>query len=392
MAFTNENKQALMLMGGLGLGAATVYLLDPAHGKNRRALLGGKLVRTWHKVAAAAQISSMDLGNRLTGLVADAWSATQPEKVTDEVLLSRVRAKLGHIVAHPSRIHTQAEQGVVTLAGDVLEGEVPDLIRATGSVRGVAEVRNQLTAHKRPEDLPALPYEKLRLHRWPPSTRLLVGGAGSLLALYGARRRGLVGSVVGTLGFGMLGRAISNMEIKDLVGLDGSSITLQKTINIDAPLSDVFEFWANPENYPLVMSHVREVKKVGENRYHWKVASPGGLSVEWEGSMTRIVPNELVAWESLPGSLVANSGVARLDPNYDASTRLHIQMSYRPPGGMLGHVLAELFGADPKSALDEDLLRLKSLFERGKTRVHDRTVTREKIEYASRSQPATRDA
>jgi hypothetical protein len=43
----------------------------------------------------------------------------------------------------------------------------------------------------------------------------------------------------------------------------------------------------------------------------------------------------------------------------------------------VGHWIAELFGADPKSALDEDLARLKSLFERGKTRAHGETVSRQ---------------
>jgi uncharacterized membrane protein len=188
----------------------------------------------------------------------------------------------------------------------------------------------------------------------------------------------------------MIGRAISNRDMQDLVGLAGKGITVQKTINIDAPLSDVFEFWSNPENYPRVTSHIREIKKIGENRYHWKLAGPGGLSVEWEGSITRIIPNELVAWASLPGSLVANAGVVRFDPNYDASTRLHVQMAYEPPAGVLGHVIAELLGADPKSALDEDLVRVKSLFEQGKTRVHGHTVTREEIK-RSESQAVVND-
>jgi uncharacterized membrane protein len=40
-------------------------------------------------------------------------------------------------------------------------------------------------------------------------------------------------------------------------------------------------------------------------------------------------------------------------------------MAYRPPAGALGHTIAKLFGADPKREMDDDLLRLKSLLERG---------------------------
>jgi uncharacterized membrane protein len=40
-------------------------------------------------------------------------------------------------------------------------------------------------------------------------------------------------------------------------------------------------------------------------------------------------------------------------------------MTYNPPGGAFGHVIAKLFGADPKTELDEDLMRLKSFLETG---------------------------
>ena len=54
-------------------------------------------------------------------------------------------------------------------------------------------------------------------------------------------------------------------------------------------------------------------------------------------------------------------------------------MTYNPPAGAIGHALAALFGADPKRTMDEDLARLKSLFEHGKTTAHGETVTRERI-------------
>ena len=124
---------------------------------------------------------------------------------------------------------------------------------------------------------------------------------------------------------------------------------------------------------------MQEVRKIADNLYRWQVAGPAGTSFGWEGTITRLVPNQLLEWKSTPGSMVGNWGVARFDPNYDGSTRLHIQMRYEPPAGLLGHLVAELFGADPKSALDEDLARLKSLFEYGKTRTHGGKVTRESL-------------
>jgi uncharacterized membrane protein len=40
-------------------------------------------------------------------------------------------------------------------------------------------------------------------------------------------------------------------------------------------------------------------------------------------------------------------------------------MSYNPPARVLGHVVARLFGADPKTELDEDLMRMKTFLETG---------------------------
>jgi hypothetical protein len=75
-------------------------------------------------------------------------------------------------------------------------------------------------------------------------------------------------------------------------------------------------------------------------------------------------PNRVIAWESLPGSEVYNAGRVRFE-SVDGGTRVDVFMTYNPPGGVAGHAIAALFGVDPKSAMDDDLLRLKSLLEQG---------------------------
>jgi uncharacterized membrane protein len=56
--------------------------------------------------------------------------------------------------------------------------------------------------------------------------------------------------------------------------------------------------------------------------------------------------------------------------SHNGGTQLGIQMRYGPPAGVLGHSVAKLLGVDPKTELDEDLMRLKSFLETGK-RPHD---------------------
>jgi uncharacterized membrane protein len=104
----------------------------------------------------------------------------------------------------------------------------------------------------------------------------------------------------------------------------------------------------------------------GESRSHWRVAGPAGTTVEWNAVITKSLPNDVLAWKSEPDSIVQHAGIVHFTDNGDATTTVNIQMSYNPPGGVLGHAVATVFGADPKSQLDEDLMRMKSLIETGK--------------------------
>ena len=52
----------------------------------------------------------------------------------------------------------------------------------------------------------------------------------------------------------------------------------------------------------------------------------------------------------------------RLVPEDDL-TRVHVTLTYTPIAGSIGRAIAVLFGSDPKSELDEDMLRMKALLE-----------------------------
>jgi uncharacterized membrane protein len=157
------------------------------------------------------------------------------------------------------------------------------------------------------------------------------------------------------------------------------AIRFQKTVTIHEPVERVFELWSNPENFSRIMSHVREVKKTGDNRFRWIVSGPAGTSATWESRITELEPNQLLAWRSVPSSLIRNAGIIRFESSSDGNTRVHLLMSYYPPAGRIGHALATLFGVGPKNALNEDIPRLKSIFEKGKTTAHGETVTPEQL-------------
>jgi uncharacterized membrane protein len=134
---------------------------------------------------------------------------------------------------------------------------------------------------------------------------------------------------------------------------------------------------------------VREVSRTGPGEYHWEIAGPAGLSIQWDTVLTVYDRDRELAWKTVPGSLIAHSGVVRFDRNSDGSTRLDVKMSYNPPGGALGHLVASLLGSDPKRAMDEDLMRFKTLIEYGKTTTDGGVVTREDLSRDQGYRPGT---
>ena len=363
----------LSLLGGIGLGAALMYVLDPDRGRRRRALVRDKLASAANSVPDAVGATARDLSNRARGLAAEAGSLFSSEEVSDEVLVARVRSKMGRVVSHPHSVEVTASQGRVSLSGPVLAHEVDDLLACVSKVAGVVEVDNQLEVHKEAGGVPGLqgggrrPGDRFELvqENWSPAARVLAGAAGGALAAYGLSRRDPLSLVLGAVGVGLLARGVTNLEVKRLVGAGAGrrAVEVQKTINIAAPVEEVYGFWSDFENFPRFMSNVREVRRNADGTSHWVMAGPAGASVEWDAVVTRRVPNELLAWKSVEGAGVETAGLVRFDRNDDGTTRVQVRLSYNPPAGAIGHAAAALFGSDPKSEMDADLMRMKSLIE-----------------------------
>lgn len=365
----------LALLGGVGIGAALMYLLDPDRGNRRRAIARDKFLSAARHTPDAVGTTARDLSNRARGLVAEIGARFREDDASDDVVEARVRAAMGRVVSHPHAVHVVVREGRATLSGPVLEHEVDDLLTCVSGVRGVREVENHLEAHEDAGNIPSLQggrrrpgnrFELMQEH-WSPSARFLVGALGGGLALWGLGRRDAAGISIGLVGAGLLARGATNTDFSSLLGFgrerDGREV--QKTVSIAAPVEEVYRFWSNYENFPRFMKNVLEVKPTGDGRSHWVVEGAAGVPVEWDAVTTRQVPNEVLAWKSVEGASVENSGVVRFTPEEDGTTRVQVRLSYNPPAGALGHAVAALFGDDPKRKLDEDLAKMKSLIETG---------------------------
>ena len=360
---------AFFSMLGAGAAGLGVYFFDSKDGHKRRTRF---IKQTKTVVAAAkheAEKSLKDAQHHFVGGIACLSARLRNEEATDEVIVERVRSRMGRVVAHPHPIKVVSDQGLITLWGPIARHELLPLLYKVKATPGVKDIQNHLTAYDPKEEIPSSHSENGKSGEiaWSPFKRLLIGAAGAAAVIYGFYRKNAFGRALALAGAGAMAGSTMKKNFSSSLAFTENSpgFEVEQTVNVNAPVSDVFDFWANPENYPQAFSHISSVEQIGENLYRWTVRGPAGIPIGWEGVITRIVPNTIVEWKSQPGSLIANSGTARFDPNYDASTRLHIRMFYRPPAGILGRFVAELFGSDPKDMLRDDLRRLKWLFESG---------------------------
>ncbi|HVY80265.1 MAG TPA: SRPBCC family protein [Steroidobacteraceae bacterium] len=366
---------------GVALGAAAMFWLDPRSGRRRRAVFLDRLGSATTDFNEAVGIAARDVKHRARGVRSRLTSLFRHEEVPDDVLAERVRAALGRAVSHPGAITVAVTQGRVTLMGSVLAEEHDELVDTVWSVRGVGDVADELAVHESARGVPELQGGRHRgrarfpllRENWSPAVRLGMGTAGGALAAWGTRQlfstrgSGLLGGAELAVGSALILRSVTNAPLRRLAGGAGRrAIDVRKTIQVEAPVERVYETLADFERYPSFMRNVMSVRNVGDGRLHWVVAGPAGTSVEWDSELTMCRPNEVLAWRTVRSGPVAHAGTIRCERAGDA-TRLDVRMSYNPPGGVLGHSVARLFGVDPKRQLDEDLLRLKTFIETGMT-------------------------
>jgi hypothetical protein len=220
-----RNQLGLGVLGTAGLGAGLMFLLDPDMGTRRRAILRDKLISVMRLTAWAADKTSRDVKNRLYGTVHSTKSLFSETAVSDDVLVERVRSQMGRAISHPHAIHVTAQNGWVTLTGEILSGEVSDLVRTVSSVKGVTEVVNRLKAHDEPGEISGLQGGHIRhgsrfgllQSNWPPAIRLTVGAAGLITTSTGIKQGGVLGSILAGIGTGMVLLAITNQNVRQMI-------------------------------------------------------------------------------------------------------------------------------------------------------------------------------
>ena len=216
--------------------------------------------------------------------------------------------------------------------------------------------------------------------------RIASGVAGAALVALSLRQRRLRGLLL-PVGGGLLVRALTgrcpvnralgrNTALADdrvspvaSVGR-GEGVKVEKSVVIDRAAHELYAFWRDFENLPRFMEHLESVTVIDPRRSHWVAKAPAGQRVEWDAEIHNEIPDELIAWRSLPGSDIANAGSVHFDPVGDSSTEVRVVLSYEPPAGRVGDAVARLFGEAPSQQVQDDLRRFKQVMEAGEVPLH----------------------
>jgi uncharacterized membrane protein len=133
--------------------------------------------------------------------------------------------------------------------------------------------------------------------------------------------------------------------------------TIEKSIEVKAPIETVYNQWTQFEEFPRFMKGVEQVQQLDDKRLRF-VATIAGKREEWDAEIFEQVPEEKISWRSITG--VMNEGTVFFDKLPNGRTQIRAVIAVDPDSMM------EKFGTAlgiPDSRVKGDLERFKDFIE-----------------------------
>lgn len=219
-------------------------------------------------------------------------------------------------------------------------------------------------------------------HTYPPNLRRSVDlgqperlastAAGGLLLLVGLRNPTPLRLLFGLVGLGLIYQGAAGRNVAESVRTgqplvaEPNGLRVKKSVTVNRPQAELYEYWRNLENLPRFMTHVRSVQRHGAGRSHWVISGPRGTVLKFDAQITVERPNEMIGWQTLPGAVVHHRGYVKfLRAPGNRGTEVHVALEYEPPGGMAGKLLGNLLGAVTEQQIQEEIRNFKQIMEAG---------------------------
>jgi len=142
----------------------------------------------------------------------------------------------------------------------------------------------------------------------------------------------------------------------------GRGIHVREAITIAAPPEALYRFWRQLTRLPEVMPHLESVEELDAKRSRWTAKAFDRVPITWEAEIINEVPFETIAWKTLPGETIQNTGSVTFHP-VAGGTEVRVHLQYAPPGGHAAGWFAWLVGQDPAKLTREGLQALKRNLE-----------------------------
>lgn len=133
--------------------------------------------------------------------------------------------------------------------------------------------------------------------------------------------------------------------------------SVERSIDVDLPLSTVYNQWTQFEDFPKFMQGVESVTQMDGATVYW-VAEVAGKRREWNALITEQVPDRHIAWIGFGDP--DNVGLVSFESLGGPRTRVTVRIEYEPEGLLekVGHLLG-IVGV----RVEGDLLRFREFIE-----------------------------
>ncbi|HEY9601272.1 MAG TPA: SRPBCC family protein [Allocoleopsis sp.] len=128
-------------------------------------------------------------------------------------------------------------------------------------------------------------------------------------------------------------------------------------VEVEVPIELSWNLWSDLEQMPRWMKWIDSVHVLEDNPElsRWKLAT-GGLEFSWLSRILKVVPQQIIQWESVDG--LPNRGAVRFYDRHNSSI-VKLTVAYAIPG-FLGQLMDNLFlGRVVESTIQADLERFR---------------------------------
>jgi uncharacterized membrane protein len=132
---------------------------------------------------------------------------------------------------------------------------------------------------------------------------------------------------------------------------------IEKSIEVDVPVTTAYNQWTQFEEFPRFMEAIESVSQLDDTTLEWH-AKIAGNDETWTAKITHQEPDERVRWESTSGA--PNSGEVRFERLAEGRTRVSVAMEWVPQGAVQSTGAA--LGFDERQ-VEGDLERFKEFIE-----------------------------